>query len=150
MLNEIGYGNLYSIETPNTITKRKDVYEDDKVVWDLINNVEQYNAIREAAKPFETLKSMIEAYNPDYVFVLSWIEKNDFFEGTDYKWQKDFFKEDLEEKKYRAVYLSNQYNTKVIWSLHPNALKFKGFKKEDTDELICYLAKTLEMLEKLK
>jgi len=148
ILKEVGYGNLNSIEIPETIKKRKDVFEDDKYVWDLINNVEQYNAIRKASKPFETLKSMIDAYHPDYVFVLTWIEKGDFFEGLEkeYEWKSNFFSEDIDEKKYRAVYTSNNYKTKVIWSLHPNSLKFKGFTKGDTENLILFLANTLKEL----
>ena len=33
---------------------------------------------------------MIDAYHPDYVFVLTWIEKGDFFEGLEkeYEWKR--------------------------------------------------------------
>lgn len=109
---------------------------------------QEYLAICKAAKPFETLKSMIEAYQPDYVFVLSWIEKNEFFDGTDFEWQKNFYHDT--DKKYRAVYLSKQYKTKVIWTLHPNAMWRKGLNKNDTQNLMIFLANTLNQLESTK
>lgn len=137
ILEEIGYGNLYSIELLETLRKR---YEEPGLL-----PTTEYHSICEAAKPFESLKTMIEAYQPDYIFVLSWIEKPDFFDGTDFQWQKDWYTDC--EKKYRAVYLSKQYKTKVIWSLHPNAMWRKGLCKEDTDNLIRFLANTLKELK---
>ena len=137
ILEEIGYGNLYSIEMLSTLRKRFEESE--------LPITSEYETICKAAKPFETLKSMIEAYHPDYVFVLSWIEKNDFFEGTDFVWQKDLYQD--ADKKYRAVYLSNQYDTKVIWTLHPNAMWRRGLSKNDTQELIEFLANTYRMFE---
>ena len=65
ILEEIGYGNLYSIELIETLRKR---YEEPT----LLPSTEYYT-ICEAAKPFESLRTMIEAYHPDYVFVLSWM-----------------------------------------------------------------------------
>lgn len=139
ILKEIGYGNLYSKEVLQTLQKR---YEDPEIV-----SSPEYLEICKAAIPFGMLKSMIEAYHPDCIFVLSWIEDMDFLIDTDFKWQKDWFIDDNENKKYRAVYLSEQYNTKVIWTIHPNALWRKGFKKEDTCNLIHFLAETYHQLE---
>ena len=136
ILEEIGYGNLYSIELIETLRKR---YEEPT----LLPSTEYYT-ICEAAKPFESLRTMIEAYHPDYVFVLSWIEKMDFLDGTDFQWQKDLYTDS--DKKYRAVYLSNQYKTKVIWSLHPNSMWRQGLCKQDTDNLIHFLANSLNEL----
>lgn len=135
ILEEIGYGNLFSIEIPQTIKKR---YEDNtylppKEYWEICN----------AAKPFETLKSMIEAYDPDCVFVFSWIDKeNDFFEGTDYTQQKEWF-----EDGFRAVYTSKQYHTKVIWTLHPNRF---SFLRTSVEEMCYYLADTYHQISLLK
>ncbi len=137
ILNEVGYGNLYSIEIPATLKKRIDSFED-VAVWDLITNKEQYQYIREAAKPFETLRSMIEAYNPDYIFVLTWIDKDDFFEGTDFQRQENMF-----EDKFRAVYSSELYQTRIIWSLHPNRF---SFEKTEIEEMCYYLAGTFNQL----
>ena len=131
LLGEIGYGNLYSIELPQTIRKR---YEDKKY-----QPPKEYEEICNAAKPFETLKSMIEAYNPDYVFVFTWIDKeDDFFEGTDYTQQKEWYDDGL-----RAVYTSKQYHTKVIWTLHPNRFKFL---QTSVEEMCHYLADTYHQI----
>ena len=140
ILEEIGYGNLYSIEILETLRKRfeePDLYA-----------TQEYQVVCEAAKPFESLKSMIEAYQPDYIFVLSWIEKNDFFNKTDFYWQENWYRD--QDKKYRAVYLSKQYKTKVIWTLHPNAMWRKGLNKRDTESLMEFLADTVKQLEATK
>ena len=140
LLSEIGYGNLCPIEFPSTIDKRYGEH---------VNLEPEYWKICEAAKSFGTLKAMIEAYNPDVVFVLTWIDKEeDFFSGIDgdYTWHKELFRQSDEEKEYRAVYTSTKYQTKVIWSLHPNALSYKGFNKEDRKHLIHFLADTYHLL----
>ena len=150
ILKEVGYGNLHSIEIPDTLRRRFDYYEDDLKVWDLITNIELYNCIREAARPFETIKSMIEAYNPDYMFVLAWKGSDEeFFENTDYLWQEGF-KGKIEEKKYQAVYLSKTYKTKVIWSLHPSSFRPLKFTNNDIKDLCYYLAGTCHQLESSK
>lgn len=129
-LEEIGYGNLYSIELHETIKTR---YEDPNLLA-----TPEYQIICEAAKPFESVISMIEAYHPDYIFVLSWIDK-DFLDGTDFQEKKEWF-----EKGFRAVYTSNYYPTKVIWSLHPRRFSFMGTNPE---EMCHYLANTFHQLK---
>lgn len=131
LLEEIGYGNLFSIELPQTIKKR---YEDDNFGFP-----KEYWEICDAAKPFEKLKSIIKAYDPDYVFVFSWIDKeDDFFEGTDYEWQEDWF-----EDGFRSVFISKQYRTKVIWTLHPNRFKYL---QTSVEKMCYYLADTFHRL----
>lgn len=137
IIKEVGYGNLYSIEIPRTIKKRIDSYEDIEV-WKLISDKKHYQMIREAAKPFETVKSMIEAYNPDIVFVLSWTEKDDFLAGTDFQRQNE-----LLEEPFRAIYISKLYHTKIIWSLHPNRF---SFERTNTEEMCHYLADTYKKI----
>lgn len=135
LLEESGYGNLFSIELPNTIKKR---YGDDDYQLP-----EEYWEICKAAKSFETLKSMIEAYGPDYVFVFSWIDKEeDFFKGTDYTQRKELY-----EDGFRAVYISKQYHTKVIWTLHPNRF---SFLRTSVEEMCYYLADTYHQLLLMK
>lgn len=135
LLEEIGYGNLYSIEILKTILKR---YEDDDY-----QPPKEYWEICEAAKPFETLKSMIEAYNPDYVFVFSWIDKeNDFLKGTDFSFQKEWY-----EDSFRSVFTSKKYNTKLIWTSHPNRY---SFLQTSVEEMCTYLADTYRKLSLLE
>ena len=138
ILKEVGYGNLYSIEIPGTIRKRIDSYEDIEVIK-LITDKNKYQRIRDAAKPFETVKSMIEAYNPDYIFVLSWTDKDDFFEGTDFQRLEYGYEED-----YRAIFTSKVYHTKIIWSSHPNRF---SFLKTDVEEMCYFLAETYRQLD---
>lgn len=135
IIEEIGYGNLFSVEIPSTIKKRYEdsTYRPPKEYWEICN----------AAKPFETLKSMIEAYNPDCVFVFSWIDKeDDFFYGTDYTQRKELY-----EDGFRAVYTSKQYHTKVIWTLHPNRF---SFLRTSVEEMCYYLADTYHQLLLMK
>lgn len=125
LLEEIGYGNLYSIELPQTISKRwGSVFQQKQEYWELCK----------AATPFVSLKSMIEAYDPDYVFVFSWIDKDDFFEETDFTWQKEWYKDG-----FRAVYTSKQHHAKVIWTMHPNRFKFC---QTSVEEMCHFLANT--------
>lgn len=142
LLGEMGYGNIFSIEIPKSL-ERIDSYED-VPVQELISNMEQYNSIREAAKPFEKIKTMIEAYRPDFIFILSWTEKPEILEDTDFLWQEKMYRD--KDKKYRAVYLSNHYKTKIIWSIHPNRLGWLHFDKNDRADLIDFLADTYHLL----
>lgn len=138
LIKEVGYGNLYSIEIPKTIRKRVDSFEEVEVIK-LISDKKQYQGIRDAAKPFERVQSMIEAYHPDYIFVLSWRDKDDFFDNTDFQRQEEWF-----EDYFRAVFFSReQFNTKVIWSLHPNRF---SFERTNTEEMCYYLADTFNQL----
>ena len=133
LLEEIGYGNLYSIEILQTLTnKYGDAFRPNQEYWEICK----------AAEPFVTLKSMIEAYNPDCVFVFAWIDKDDFFEGTDYTWQKDWYKDG-----FRAVYTSKQYHTKVIWTMHPRRF---GFLQTSVEKMCHYLADTYHQVSFLK
>lgn len=130
LLEEIGYGNLYSIETIDALRKR---FEDSS-----FNPKQEYWEICKAAKPFETLKSIIEAYNPNYVFIFSWIDKDDFFDGTDFEWQENWY-----EDNFRAVFTSRHYHTKVIWTMHPNRF---SFLKTSVEDMCHYLAETYHQL----
>ena len=134
LLEEIGYGNLYSIEIPQTIKKR---YQDNTYCFP-----NEYWEICNAAKPFETLKSMIEAYCPDYIFVFSWIDKEDFFGGTDYAQRQEWY-----ENGFRAVYTSKQHHAKVIRTLHPNRFKFL---QTSVEEMCHYLADTYHQVSLLR
>ena len=84
---------------------------------------------------------MIEAYNPDYVFVFSWIDiEDDFLKGTDFLCQNEWF-----EDSFRSVFTSKQYNTKLIWTSHPNRY---SFLQTSVEEMCTYLADTYKKLSK--
>lgn len=132
LLEEIGYGNLYSIETQETLNK------EERGVLRNISDIEKYHKICNAAQSFEKLKSIIEAYNPDVIFIMTWLDRDSFFEGTDYEWQKNYYND-----KYRAVYLSKTYKAKIIWTLHPRRF---SFLKTNIHEMCTYLDETLKIL----
>lgn len=132
LLEEIGYGNLYAIETSETLKK------EERGVWSNISDIEKYHKICNAAQSFEKLTSIIEAYNPDVIFIMTWLDKDSFFEETDYEWQKNYY-----EENFRAVYLSKTYKAKIIWTLHPRRF---SFLRTNIQEMCTYLAKTLKML----
>lgn len=139
LLEGIGYGNLYSIETPQTLKKKYSGGE--RSEWDDIKDVSGYKKLRLMARPFEQLKTIFEAYGePDVVFVLSWSNKEDvFFEGLDYEQKEEWFEND-----FRAVYLSKTHRTKVIWTSHPNRYRFL---RTDTEKMCQYLCDTYKTLE---
>ena len=57
ILEEIGYGNINAIEQQTSLSKEG--------YWEAITSLDGYCQIREAGRPFEKLKSVIEAYHPD-------------------------------------------------------------------------------------
>ena len=132
LLEEIGYGNLYSIETPETLQK------EERGVWSGISDIKKYHEICDASQYFEKLKSIIEAYGPDVIFITTWIDRDSFFEGTDYEWQKSYYVDN-----YRSVFLSKTYKAKIIWTSHPNRFRFMG---TNIREMCTYLTGTLKML----
>ena len=85
-----------------------------------------YCQIREAGRPFEKLKSVIEAYHPDFIFIFNWEERDDVFEGMDFEWQKVYYKD-----KLQAVYTLPGYSTKVIWTSHPRRYSYLGTNIEE-------------------
>lgn len=132
ILESVGYGNLFSIELPETL-KKKEEYDD-------ISDWDGYQKLQQLAKPFESLKTIFEAYGePDVVFVLSWIDKEaDFFEGLDYESKAEFYEDGL-----RAVYLSKTHKTKVIWTSHPRRFPFLSTNPQKMCQYLCDTYKAL-------
>lgn len=143
ILNELGYGNLYSIELSETL-KRK-TYRDENNVprneYQDITDQKGYEVLQQSARPFEQLKTIFEAYGePDYVFVLSWVDADKkFFEGLDYKFQPQWYLENL-----RAVYLSKSHKTKIVWTDHPHRFSFLKMNQQEMCSMICETVKELE------
>lgn len=137
LLEEIGYGNLFSIERIETLKKKKykpKGMSDERTEYDDINDIDGYKALCNLAKPFENLKTIISAYGePDIVIILSWTDKNDFFEGLDdYECEKELY-----EEYYRSVFLSKTHKTKVVWSSHPNRFPYMSTNQEKMCQYLC-------------
>ena len=118
ILEEIGYGNINAIEQQTSLSKEG--------YWEAITSLDGYCQIREAGRPFEKLKSVIEAYHPDFIFIFNWEERDDVFEGMDFEWQKVYYKD-----KLQAVYTLPGYSTKVIWTSHPRRYSYLGTNIEE-------------------
>ncbi len=118
ILEEIGYGNINAIEQQTSLSKEG--------YWEAITSLDGYCQIREAGRPFEKLKSVIEAYHPDFIFIFNWEERDDVFEGMDFEWQKVYYKD-----KLQAVYTLPSYSTKVIWTSHPRRYSYLGTNIEE-------------------
>lgn len=119
IIEEMGYGNLNTIEHDNTLKKgRKD--KDGNTIdgdWYRINR-EKFYQIRQASREIDKLKHLLEAYNPDLIIILNWEERKDVFEGLSETWVEDQYIEGI-----RAVYTLANKSTKILWTSHPNARK---------------------------
>lgn len=117
IIEEMGYGNLNTIEHDNTLKKgRKD--KDGNTIdgdWYRINR-EKFYQIRQASREIDKLKHLLEAYNPDLIIILNWEERKDVFEGLSETWVEDQYIE-----RIRAVYTLANKSTKILWTSHPNA-----------------------------
>jgi len=121
ILEEIGYGNLNSIEIPSTLSKRWEGWQfpskEDKC---------KYESIQKSGKIFEGFQRIIDAYHPDLIIVLSWTEKEDELIDSDYQYQPNLY-----EENYKSIFLSKTSNPPIIWSLHPSRFRFLGTNNEE-------------------
>lgn len=130
ILNEIGYGNLNAIECPYSLQTEG--------IWKQITSQEKYWKIKEAGHVFEKIKLILEAYAPDYIFIFNWEERDDIFEGLDFKWHKEYYKDGIQ-----AVYTIKGYKTKIIWSTHPRRY---SFLQTNMKEMINNLSETIKTI----
>ncbi len=120
LLNDFGYGNTNSIEIKESLIRRKK--------WEEIDQ-SKYWIIKEKSKIFDKLKFTIEIYKPDLIFIFNWgCDDKLFLEGLLYEIEKY----DLVNNHFWVVTLLDT-KTKIIWTVHPNNLKFQGY---NVDQLI--------------
>ena len=127
-LNDIGYGNIYSIEHQKILKKRG--------VWENIDKY-VYDDIKSKSCMFDHLKLILNCFNPDIVFIFTWDEskEEDIFLDLKPEWNEVDFK-----KGIISTYTIEGYKTKLIWCLHPNRLRFKSM---NADELINEILRVL-------
>lgn len=122
LLSEIGYGNINAMEKPDTIT-----HNEGNILQDLV----AYWKIREMTHPFESLKSIINAYSPNIIIVLgksySQITYNDL--------DLDHI-DSLHEEGKLDVYKVKSINTIIFQTLHPHAFSFKGTNNKEMAYII--------------
>ena len=122
---EVGYGNLHSIELKQTLINEGS--------WKGINTTD-YNLLVQKSKSLDKLKYILDAYEPDIVFIFSWENYMEFFNGLAYENVASWYEEDL-----RSVFTIKGYRTKVIWTSHPRRFPFL---KKDSKGMVRYLGET--------
>jgi len=115
LLKTIGWGNLNSIELPESLKKEER--------WEGINE-NHYWDIKNKSEVFDKIKLIFEIYDPDIIFIFNWCSDSkaeQALEGLDVKFNKDTFIQNI-----ISTYDVKGTNKKIIWSSHPNNLKWQG------------------------
>lgn len=126
ILEEIGYGNLQAIEQRSSL-RNEGISMKDKTAYSKLKSISE--------QKLDKLKFILEAYNPDIIFVLAWKDYDSWFEGVENKWLEELYIDGE-----RAVYRLNN-GKKVIWSAHPRRMLLRGYNKK---ELVHFLADSLK------
>lgn len=126
-LNEIGYGNMNSMELLQSL-KDEDAYVDEEV----------YAKVKELSAPLDRIKHILDAYSPDFIFIFNWVEADEIFEGLNVTWHEKHYIDDK-----LAVYTIEDYDTKIIWSSHPRRFSYLG---ENTESMVRLLGDKLSEL----
>ena len=130
-LSQLGYGNLYSIELRSTL-------------GDLYNRISpkiSYKTICNEAHRFEKIKLILDLYAPDYIFILSWSNREDILDGLQTVNHQEWYKEG-----FLSIYTINGYHTKIIWTAHPRRFAYLGLK---LDAAINMLADTFVKMREM-
>ena len=121
ILNQLGWGNIFSLELPETIVKYG-------VEFNKSFDHSVYSELLKSTQKISKLKNIIEAFHPDYVVILAWKYVEDWYlDGLDAK----YIAEESIDNLLRVYKLNN--GTKVFWTYHPQALCRKS---QNLDELI--------------
>ncbi len=123
LLQDMGWGNLNSIETQQSLDKHGE--------WDDIDQ-DIYWKIKSKSRIFDCLNHILDAFQPDYIFIFNWQADEEIaFNGLKYKWIKKDHIPDL-----LSIYRIEDYQTRIIWTIHPRNLSFKGMNIEELIELV--------------
>jgi hypothetical protein len=125
ILNDLGWSNLNSIEKPSSLINEG--------IWDDINQ-EIYWKIKEASRKFDSIKHVLDIFEPHYLFIFNWDDnkEDDAFDGLKPIWNG---KEAID--KVIATYTFQEYRTKIIWCPHPNNLRYQAMNNDDLINEIC-------------
>ena len=113
VLDEIGYGNLNSIELQQTLAKEG--------YWNDMDQ-EKYQKIKDASESiFDRYELLFDAYNPQLSIITTWTgnEKN-YFSGLEYEQIADETDGYLKVFVYRVS--KQNRSSIVIWTYHPSYL----------------------------
>jgi hypothetical protein len=124
-LRSLGWGNLNSIEVPQSLEKEVD--------WDVIDK-DKYWKIKDASKSFDKIKLIIDTFQPDYIFIFNWCDsdkENEVFESLNPIWNKDEYIENV-----ISTYNFKEYKTKIIWCPHPARFSYISYNNDQIIEEI--------------
>ena len=112
-LDEIGYGNLNSIEMPQALQKEG--------YWDGIDK-DKYWAIKNASNKFlDKYNLLLDAFAPQISIITSWSgDEASYFEGLEYKKIADETEGKLKAFVYKVS--NGNQDSIVIWTYHPSYL----------------------------
>ncbi|MBD5257491.1 MAG: hypothetical protein HDS52_02220 [Barnesiella sp.] len=129
-VKEIGWGNMNSIELSKTLKKEG--------IWDSLEK-NHYNSLKQSSELIlDPLINLINAYNPDYLIILGWGgPESHVFKDLDYQALDEFY-----EESFRALYLLNNYKTKIVWTSHPSRFRYMSTNQ---DEMIPYIGDSLKL-----
>ncbi|MFN4233877.1 MAG: hypothetical protein ACK4IK_03625 [Bacteroidia bacterium] len=124
MLNDFVWGNLNVLENTSAILKRN------KTINKAL--IKEYIKIKTKSEPLNKLKFLLEKFQPEFIFILSW-QKDDgeYFEGVDY--YSSINKND-DEMIYTYIVNHKNKEVKVIWTCHPSFARRKGYSVEEFAE----------------
>lgn len=121
ILNQLGWGNIYSLEILETIAKYGEGFNKSF-------NHDIYSELLKKTQNISKLKNVIDAFHPDYIVILAWKYVEDWYlEGLEVR----FIENESIDNLLSVYRLSN--GTKIFWTYHPQAL---CRKRQDLDELI--------------
>ena len=136
-INDFGWGNTNAIEVPKSLENRR--------IWETLDK-DKYCAVKGHSKTFDKLIHTIIAYKPDIVFIFNWnwdCDRNLFLKGLKYHEQKF----NLIGNHFTSYYLPDT-NTKIYWTIHPNAARWLGYgTNRIIDEIMEYLKTETESKE---
>jgi len=104
-LSEIGYGNMSSVELESTLIKEE--FDDYNPEW--------YQIIRTESLKLSSISTLIRAYQPKCIFIMSWTAPEDSFDA-------ECELVDKSSCDLAWVYKVKNSDTTIIWTRHPRSL----------------------------
>ena len=125
VLNQLGWGNIFSLEKLCTIEK----YGND---FTSTFDKDIYKKILNASKKISRIKNIVDAFNPNYIILLAWQEVEKWlFRDLEYDFNRSESKKNL-----LSVYNIKKSSTKILWTYHPRALCWKNQKPDELIKLL--------------
>lgn len=113
VLNEIGYGNLNSIELPVTLQKQE--------CWDDIDKEKYWIIKKSAEKHIDRYDLIDDVFSPSVSIIMTWSgNESNYFRDMDYEKLAD----EMEGKLRMTVYLVKKDGRRsiIVWTYHPSYL----------------------------